>query len=479
MIRRETEMTEKPKGDIDAFFEPQSIAAIGSMREAMFGGYVVIKNLLDFGFSGQIYGVNPGVDEVLGVKVYPDIREIPGVVDLTIIMVAAHRVPSIIASCVEKGVKAAVIAADGFAETGEEGAKLQREVIEIARRGKLRLIGPNTVGCTNPAVGLVPCTYALGYEQIRTGSIALAAQTGLIGPQAIPFEDLQYGISKICDFGNKCDVNEADLLAYLADDPQTKVIAMHLEDIRSGHRFIDKAAEVVPQKPVLIFKSGRTKESAKAVASHTGSLAGEYQVYDGALKQAGVIRVNTWSQLFDFAKVLSSQPLPKGNRVAIVTTTGGMGIVAVDTAVQSGLSIAELSPETLQKLGEFHHSMASNPIDVGPALPFWSDFSAFWRQIVEMVLNDSNVDCVAAVAYTSPAVALNRFDVEAVAELGRKLSKPITVWIYGTKFSLLEVLTRDIEDLDIPVYTEFKVALEALGAAFEYSKTKARGFMKG
>jgi acyl-CoA synthetase (NDP forming) len=467
---KQTEGHQKTRDSLVPLFEPESVAVVGSFREGRPGGYRVIKNLLVFGFQGQVYPVNPLYNTVFDRKVYPSIREVPQSIDLAVVITSAQVVPEIIGHCVEKKVKAAIIVSDGFAEKDEQGARLQQEVVRIARGSGLRLLGPNTIGVVNPYVGLITSQYGVLYDKIRTGSIALCAQTGLIGPSTMPFEDMQYGISKICDFGNKCDINEIDLLEYLANDPKTKVIAMHLEDIRDGRSFLEKVREVVSKKPVLVLKPGRTKESRKALASHTGSLAGENHIYDSAFKQAGVIRVNTYKELFDLAKIFAYQPLPAGNRVAIITMTGGGGVMAIDAAVESGLVPAELSPETTERLAKISHWLASNPLDLGPAAVVVDNFFSHYEEIVETVSQDRNVDCAAIVFSGVPRT----LDTQMFARLKTKISKPVAFWIYGPKLSLTEEFARNLENQGFPAYPECEPAIKALGAAFKYSRIKSR-----
>ncbi|MGB9627596.1 MAG: CoA-binding protein, partial [Thermodesulfobacteriota bacterium] len=261
------------KVDISLFFEPRSLGVVGSLREGYFGGYVVIRSLLNSGFSGKIYPVNPSYQEVLGLKVYPSLKEIQDEIDLALIMVNRRSVPNILRECAMKGIKAVIVVADGFAERDEEGTKLQEEIVNFARRTGIRIIGPNTAGVVNTANGLMPLPYETGYEKIKPGSITICAQTGMINPQAFPYSDLSYGLSKICDFGNKCDVDEVDLLEYLEHDPATHVITMYLESIQNGKRFLKTSKRVTAKKPVLILKSGRTQEGARVSASHTGALA--------------------------------------------------------------------------------------------------------------------------------------------------------------------------------------------------------------
>ena len=301
-------MVKQSRHDLDPLLDPKSIAIFGSFKKAIFGGYPAVRQLQSFGFSGRIYAVNPHYDEVLGIKVYPSVMEIPEAVDLAVIMTAAPTVPKIMGECAKKGIKAAIVVSDGFAERNKEGAKLQRELIDIAKGAGMRIIGPNTAGLVNIIDGFALGAYECGYEKIKKGTISFVTQTGIIALQAVPWCDFPYGISKLIDLGNKSDVDESDLLEYLGNDLETKVISLYLEGIRDGQRFLKIAKEITQKKPVLVLKSGRTKEAAKAITSHTGALAGEDQVFNSACQQANIIRVSKWNELLDFAKILAYQP---------------------------------------------------------------------------------------------------------------------------------------------------------------------------
>jgi len=453
------------KKDLNPFFEPGSIAIIGSFGTAWFGGKAVIRNLRTFGFSGEIYPVNPSYKKVSGMKVYPTVVDVPGDVDLAIVMTSSSVAPKIIKECTEKDIRAAVVVADGFGERGDKGSKLQNEMLKVAKPNGLRIIGPNTIGTVNTEAGLVTNPYDVGYKTIRQGSVAISGQTGLVGPQALPLEDLAFGISKICDFGNKCDVDEADLLMYLSDDPKTKVIAMHTEIIRDGSRFLDVAKEVTKRKPVLVFKPGRSEESAKALASHTGSLAGSDKVYDGAFKQARIIRTGSLTELLDFAKTFSQQPPLKGNRIAIVTMTGGAGIMAIDVASECGIIPAELSEKTIEKLNEVYPTLGKNPVDLGPAVPVAPNLMMLYRDIVEAVLDDQNVDCIVIVLYASAMMPPKIY-----ASLFSKLNftKPTVIWIYGTNTSSIAETSYHLENANLPVFLDLETAIRALGSMFRY-----------
>ena len=467
--REEKNLKLKDKNnDLSSFFKPESVAIIGSLSQIWFGGLVILNNLLDWGYSGGIYLINPSYDEVQGVRVYPNIKDLPEIIDLAIIMAAAQQVPSIVKDCTEKGVKAIIIVSDGFAERGENGAKLQREVVETARRTGIRILGPNTVGTVNTTTGLVTSPYPIG-SKIKRGNIAFAAQTGLISPTGLNYGDLGYKISKICDFGNKCDVDEIDLIEYLADDPETKVIAMEIEGIRDGRRFLDVARRVTKKKPILIFKPGRTKESARALMSHTGSLAGEKKIYESAFKQAGIIQANSLRELLEITKAFSYQPLPKGNRLGIITITGAGGAMATDVAIESGLVLAKLSVGTNEKLSEIHPSLVGNPSDVGQiagmGIPPYGE-------VIEAMLNDVNVDCLLC---TLQGMIPAEYYLQTLNEIKKPENKPITFWVFGPGSDGIDQIYFELENNGYPAYLDIESAVRALGAMCQYTKIQMMG----
>ena len=465
-----------PQNNVAALFEPRNVAVIGSFKEGWFGAYIVAKQLLDFGFRGKVYPINPNYDSALGLKVYPSVLDVPDPIDLVIVVTAARTLPGIIQQCAQKGVKAAIIVSDGFAERDEAGARLQKDMVAIARRADLRLLGPNTVGVVNTSNGLLTNPYLMEYGNFTPGSISLCSQTGILGSQALPLGDTRYRIGKMCDFGNKCDVNELDMLEYLGNDPQTSVIAMHLEDIKDGQAFLDKARKVTAKKPVIILKPGRTELSAKALASHTGSLAGEDRVYSQALKQAGVIRVDTLRELIEIPKVFAYQNcLPSGNRVALITISGGIGVMGIDAAAECGLTPANVTPDTAQKLDKIFTSLGKNPVDFGPAIPLVPDFAKWYSETVVQVLKDDNVDCAALVMYGG----LLLLSMENFAEIRRRVSKPVTMWLYGQRLAAVAEWGGLLDDIGIPVYSEWPTAVKALGIAHQYAKIKEESMLKG
>jgi acyl-CoA synthetase (NDP forming) len=460
------------KTDLYDFFEPRSIAIIGSFREGVFGGYVVIKSLLNAGYTGQIYPINPAYKKVFGLKVYPSIREVPEKIDLTIIMINAQAVPSVINDCGDKGVRAIIVVSDGFAERNKEGARLQNEIVNIARRWGIRIIGPNTAGIVNTSNGLNPCPYEAGYYKLRKGPIAICSQTGMTSPQAFPYPYLYGGISKICDFGNKCDLNECDMLEYLERDPATKVISMHLEGITDGRRFLEISKRVTSQKPVLILKSGKTQEGARASASHTGSIAMDDRLFEAICKQAGILRLEEFEDLFEIPKVFVSQPLPKGSRLGVISYTGAIGVLAADEGARYGLTGTRLTSKTADMLDRIFPELGKVPVDIGPMSVVVKDLSALFPQIVSAVISDENVDALLNFLWADPNGYVLPMYIEAYRELKTGYPKPVATWIYGPNTRTVADLTESLENLGFPVFTDLKTSIKALGLAYIYAQIK-------
>jgi len=461
--------------DLVPFFRPRSIAVFGSFKEGSFAGYPALQQLIGFGFPGNVYPVNPRYDEVLGVKSYGSIVEVPGPVDLVMIMTNAAAVPEIMAQCGEKGVKAAIVVSDGFAEKDGEGATLQRTVVDIARRAGIRIIGPNTAGTMSAQDRIICCAYRSGYEEVTEGPVAIVSQTGLLAPQSVPWTELGWGVSKLIDLANKCDVDESDVLDYLRDDPGVGVIAFHLEDVKDGQRFLRLARQVTRQKPILVLKPGRTQEGARAVASHTGSLAGDDRLFDSLCTQAGIIRVDRWTDLTGFAKALAHQPLPRGNRLGIISATGGGAAMMADTAAQCGLTVARLSAQGSTELKQLYPPGwgGANPVDLGPTMTYHGpgEFASLYRKALDILLADDNVDCIATITVLDLVGLWKRIHREIAEELAGKVSKPIVSWMCGPSASDVTELVRTMDRLGFPAYLDPETPVRALGAMRRYAGT--------
>ncbi len=446
-----------------ALFAADSIAVIGAKNTVGSWGYDAMRALLDStqaSPSRRIYAVNPNAAEVLGVKAQASVLDIPGPVELAIIVVPAPVVPRVMRQCAEKGVRGAVIVSAGFSEVGGEGAVLEAEVKEIARRGGIRFIGPNCVGHGDRHSGVYSAVVA---SWIRPGAMSLLSQSGTLGASIIQnAAGIGIGLAKFVSTGNEADLHLEDYLEYLAGDKDTGIIALYIEGLREGRRFYNLAKEITPHKPIVAMKAGATSGAGRAAHSHTGALAGVDVVYNAAFRQAGVIRTEDEEELCDTVLALLSQPLPPGNRIAILTMGGGFGVVASEIAEKEGLEITRLAPETLKKLDgvlppRWSHD---NPVDLVGIRPSAGDETVV--SCFRFLMEDKNVDGV--LAFLPPMVdqgGVGNFNPEdfrtaqveshkVLADLNRRL-RP-----YGKP---LYMVTRfPISNPKIAAEADFKVA---------------------
>lgn len=451
---------------LQKFFYPKSVAVIGASRNPESVGYAVMKNMILNGFTGVIYPVNPKARAVIGVKAYPNILAVPDQIDLAVIVVPNQMVPQVMEDCAEKGVGAVVVISAGFKETGPEGAKLEEEVASIAKRAGIRIVGPNCLGIINTDPN-VRMNASFAREMPRGGNLALISQSGALCVAALEYAR-QYGIgfSKVISLGNKADVTETDVLDYLQNDPETKVILMYVEDISQGRRFIETARYITGEvrKPIIAIKAGRTAEGAGAASSHTGALASSDEVYEAIFTQSGVLRVDSVEELFNYAKAFASQPYPKGNGVAVISNAGGPAILATDAVVRSGLKLAPLSEETKKALRASLSSAASvkNPVDlVGDANHIR------YETALRHVLADDNVD--AAVIILTPQAMTTVDDVaRVVAASAPKYKKPVVACFMGV--SDISSAIQILEDAGIPNFNFPEDAVRALAALYRFGE---------
>ncbi len=416
---------------LDYIFSPRSIAVVGASARAGTVGNGILRNLLFHEFNGPVYPVNPKASSVLGVYAYPSLLEIPTEVDLAVLIVPSGATLSVIDEAIAKQVKALVVISAGFKEIGAEGAALEEKVREKVQAARIPLIGPNCLGVinTDPEVRM-NATFAR--KMPGRGRLAFVSQSGALCTSVLDYaEERGMGFSKFLSFGNKADVNEIDLLAYLGQDEDTSTIAMYLEDVTDGRRFIETARKIFweTHKPILCLKAGRSPEGAKAVSSHTGSLAGSDSVYEALMAQSGVQRVDTIAELFDYAALYTTQPLPQGPRVAIITNAGGPGIMATDAAVRNDLKLAELSAETQEKLRQALPVTASlrNPVDViGDA------HSDRYKAAIRTVLEDDNVD-MGVVILTPQSMTEIEETAAVVPDAIAGINKPVVCSFMGVQ----------------------------------------------
>ncbi|MDR1727958.1 MAG: acetate--CoA ligase family protein [Acidobacteriota bacterium] len=422
-------MTESHISKLDALFNPKSIAVVGASTKPHTVGNDLVQNLITHKFTGSVYPVNPKAPDILGIKAYPSLTDLPEPVELIAVAVPAAAVLGVVEQAKAVGVKAMVLLSAGFKETGKEGLELERQLTRAVREAGIALVGPNCLGVINadPKIRL-NATFARKMPQ--HGKLAFISQSGALCTSVLDYaEERQIGFSKFVSFGNKADVNEVDLLSYLAEDESTRVIAMYLEDIGDGTAFIETARQVFWKsgKPILCLKSGRSPEGAKAVSSHTGSLAGSDSVYDAIMLQSGIQRVDKISELFDYAALYTTQPLAKGKRLGIVTNAGGPGIMATDAAVRVGLKLAALSPETKDKLRASLPAAAAlgNPVDVvGDA------HADRYRSAVRTVLEDPEVD-MGLVILTPQSMTEIEETARIIPEAVKDLGKPVVCSFMG------------------------------------------------
>jgi len=383
---------DRPYQPLDAVFIPKTIALIGAKDNPGTVGKTIMANLLAGNFGGKIYPINPKREKVLGIKTYPHIGAVPEPVDLCIIVTPAKTVPGIIVECAQAKVKACIIISAGFKEVGPEGLEMEKLIVATARKANMPIIGPNCLGVMNPIYGL-NATFAKGMA--LPGNIAFISQSGAMCTAVLDWSFKEnIGFSAFVSIGSMADVNWGHLIHYLGDDPNTHSILMYMETVGDSRSFLSAAREVALEKPIIVIKGGRSPDAAKAAASHTGSLAGSDEVFDAALMRAGVLRVDTISQLFDMGSVLARQPLPKGPRLAIITNAGGPSVLATDATVTHGAKLAELAPMTLQALDKTLPSAWShgNPVDI------LGDAGADrYSAAVEVVSKDPHVDGILVV----------------------------------------------------------------------------------
>ncbi len=448
-----------------SFFNPKSIAVIGASHEPKKLGYIVFSNFVKGKFKGKAYAVNPNTKSILGKKSYKSVLDIPGRVDLAIVMVPAKIVSLVLKECVKKKVESVIIISAGFAETGNQGKRMENELKRIISGTKTKVIGPNCLGVYDTSSQVD--TLFLSRERCgrpKQGNISFISQSGAVGSTILDWmANEKIGMSKFISYGNAMNIDESDLIEFLGEDKSTKVILAYLEGIESsGEKFIKIAKKVSKKKPIIVLKAGKTKKGMQAVSSHTGSLAGSGQVYSGAFKQANVIEADNWEELLDFALAFSTQPIPKGNRIAVVTDGGGFGVLATDEAEKRGLLLLEPSEKLKQKMRKLMPSYVSlhNPIDLtGDA-----DAKRYKLAIEECMKSKEFDGVIAITLFQVPT--LGKEIVDYLVAIKRKYKKPLLACAAGGKFS--NELSDKLIEKRIPVYSTPERAVRAMKAMLVY-----------
>ncbi len=453
---------------LDALFKPRSVAIVGASNNPLSIGHIVMQNLLDHNFRGPIYPINPKSRYIKSFKAYTSVSEIPDEVDLVNISIKNTLVPYVLEDCGKKGVKFAIVHTAGFKEVGEEGLQLERQIVEIAHKYGMRIYGPNSQGIQNsdPDVSV----YAnFTFVPMFPGNISIVAQSGGVGETLkLHLYRIGKGIRMYSSFGNEADVSMNEIIDYYGQDEGTKVIMTHIETLKNPAGFLEVASRVTPKKPILALKTGKTSEGAVAVASHTGSLMEQDTLTDAIFKKSGVQRFHSQEDMIDAAVAFANQPIPPGDRVVIVTNTGGPAIIAVDECISAGLKLAKLSAKTKMTLKKlvFQEAIVSNPVDVvataGPEQ---------YGGTVEALLKDPNIDSVLLVFVTAPFV-----DCEGIArkigELGKTAKKPIVCQVMTIE-KWQEVI-RLIRASGVPVYDFAETAARTLASMTRYGQLLRR-----
>jgi acetyl coenzyme A synthetase (ADP forming)-like protein len=451
---------------LDMFFGPQSVAVIGASRTPGKLGHSVLKNVIQYGYEGAVYPVNPGAGEILGLKCYPSVLLVPGTVDLAVILIPSEQVARALVDCGEKGVKGAIVMSAGFREVGRAGRNREREIVDIARRYAMRLLGPNCLGIIDTVSSLNASFAAAMPDQ---GTIAFMSQSGALCTAVLDMAVAQQvGFSRFVSLGNKADANEITFVSAWKDDPHTRVIMAYLEGIEEGREFMRIARQVSREKPIIAIKAGTTTAGSRAVSSHTGTLAGSEAAYEAAFGQSGVIRARSVQQLFDYAIAFARQPLLPNDRIAIVTNAGGPGIMAADACERAGLSLAPFEVESIETLRRALPRAASvlNPVDL------LGDAQAERYQLaLEAVLADPNVGGV-IVILTPQMMTQVEETARIVGELSKGSAKPILGCFMGQ--TTVEPGIHTLNRYRVPNYPVPERAVATMAAMMAYRHWRER-----
>jgi acetyl coenzyme A synthetase (ADP forming)-like protein len=452
---------------MNRMMRPNAVAVIGASAEDGKIGNSVMKNLINGGFAGEIYPINPKADEILGKKAYKSIGEVPGEVDVAVFAVPAKFVPQALREVGEKNVPAAVLIPSGFAETGN--TELQEEIVGIAREQGVRLLGPNIYGYYYTPQSLC-ATFCTPYDV--KGGVALTSQSGGIGMAILGFSrTTKMGVSAIVGLGNKSDLDEDDLLTYFEQDDDTSVVAMHLEDLKDGRSFVEAAQRITKKKPVVVLKAGRTAMGARAASSHTGALAGDDKVYDDILRQSGVVRAYSLNDMLEFARGLPVLPTPKGENVVIITGAGGSGVLLSDACVENGLSLMDIPPDLDEAFRAFipPFGAAGNPIDITGGEP-----PTTYEATIRLGLEDERIHALILGYWhtiVTPPMVFAELTARVVEEARAKgIDKPVVASLAGdTEVEEASTYLYDHGVVAYPYTTEKPVAV--LGAKYRWARS--------
>lgn len=452
--------------NLDYIFKPKSIAVIGASSTVGSAGYRIFRNLIGSGYEGVVYPVNPKHDSIQGVQAYPSVTDLPKVVDLAIISTPAQTVPDILEQCGKKGIKGILIISAGFKEIGPEGVALEKKLLDIKEKYKLRIVGPNCVGFVVPYLNL-NATF-IGSMPDK-GNIALFSQSGAVCGAILDWAQAsKVGFSSFISVGSMLDVDFGDLIDYFGMDIHTRSIVLYIESVTDAKKFMSATKSFARAKPIIVIKSGRFKEGAKAASSHTGAMAGEDAIYEAAFRRAGIVRVNEIEDLFNCSSILAKQPRPPGRNIAIITNAGGPGVLATDSVIEKGGSLAKLSNETMEKLNKVLPPTWShgNPVDI-----IGDGDEERYQKAIEICLEDKNIDgllilCVPQVVANPDKLA------ERLIDIARKTTKPIITSFMG-EASVMHA-RQILNTNNIPTYDTPDAAVESYMYLYHYERHLAQ-----
>ncbi len=454
--------------NLQTFFAPKSVAVIGVSKNPNKVGHVIFRNMIDGGWKGMLYPVNPNAETVLNFSCFRSVLEVRPKVDLAVIAVPADGVLKVIDDCGRKGIKHVVMITSGFQEVGN--IALQNKLLKLLEKYKIGVVGPNCLGIFDANTKL-DTLFLPRYRLSRPnpGGISFVCQSGAVGSAILDLATTEhYGFSKFISYGNALNLDETDYIEFLGNDHTTRVICLYLEGVKDGQKFLRVCREVTKKKPIIALKAGVSQAGAQATLSHTGALAGAAEIYDGVFKQANIIRANFLEDMFDYAKTLEKGILPKGPRVAVVTNGGGYGILSTDAVIQCGLQMAQFAPTTVKTISTVLPPIVKvhNPLDLaGDAT------TERYRIVLEALMEDNQVDMLLIIAlYQTPLITTDIVDI--IIELNDLRKKPIAVVSTGGEFT--EVLKKSLEESGVPCYTFPEQAVSALKQLYAYNAKNHR-----
>jgi len=449
------------KDPLDNFFTPRSIAIVGASSKPGKIGHEIVRNISQYDYKGRVYPVNPTAESILGLKCYMSISDVEDAVDLAVFVAASNILPELVEEACRKGVRNAIIVSGGFKEMGGEGVKYEEQIVSTARKYGMRIIGPNCIGVFDSSTRLDTFFYPRD-RMVRPppGGVSFVTQSGTFGLTFLEWAtNSRMGVRRLVSLGNRCDVNELDMVKYLGRDPSTKVIALHLESLTDGRQLVKEAREVSSRKHIVMLKTGRVEKS-KAALSHTGAITGSYQVCRSVLKDSGMILVDSFEELFDVSKALEKQPAAKGSNVTIVTNAAGPSVAAADLCHEYGFRIVEYSDGTLKKLRSTlpPYAVLGEYVDLTG-----SATSEDYQKTLEIILEEPNIDAIICfVVFLNPPITP---EVVKVISNVQSLGKPILCWATGGEYS--QKLIDKLEEGGVPVYPTTERVIRSLRGLIE------------